>query len=411
MRFLICNYLTDNKCDFTNSYLKVPGIDYNPEQCSQVERPRFIQSHWPFVPNFNRVVYIVRDGRDVAVSYYFHMMKFRVINKETSFKDFILKFNDGSLDGLTPWSSHVNLWLNNAPADFLLIKYEDMMANTSKELIRVLNFAGLPVHSNSVAAAVEASKFEKMKHLESSGELYEELAKTDLSIPHIRQGKIGAYKDFFDDELMTDFIKAHGFTLRRLGYSPDETSENTTRNLGEKSHYSKIVLENFQPINQPQTKAVANQIQQLQMENKSVIEVNNIETDVDESMKKIRKEASGKYEIFDVEKTSEDGSIYTTVSLKISNIQLLLSDAEINSQIPTKFPEKFNRFPFKLSIRLQKSALKLHGFLFKKQRAVNMALIQALRESLEVNHQLIEQITHLQSQVNQSLQSNPREPR
>ncbi len=396
MRFLICNYLTDNKCDFTNSYLRVPGIDYNPEQCSQIERPRFIQSHWPFVSNFNRVVYLVRDGRDVAVSYYFHMMKFRVINKETSFRDFVLKFNDGSLDGLTPWSNHVDSWLNNAPTDFLLVRYEDMILSTSKELIRVLNFAGLPVQPNRVTAAVEASKFEKMKHLESSGKLYEELAKTDSDIPHVRQGKIGAYKDFFDCELMMDFIKTHGSTLRRLGYLHDETNENVAGEMRENPHSSKAGLGNSQPTHQLKAEVVENKNQQLRVKNGNVVEVNNLKNE---------------HKIFDVEEIAKGSSINTTVNLKINNIQLLLADAEINSQIPTKFPERFNHFPFNLSIQLQKSALKLHGFLFRKQRTVNMALIQALRESLEVNHQLIEQITDLQSQMNQSSQINPREPR
>jgi hypothetical protein len=224
LRFLIGNYLSGNKSDFTNSHLIVPDIDYNPQQCSQIERPRFIQSHWPFTPAFSRVVYIVRDGRDVAVSYYFHMMKFRIIDKETQFEDFLVNFNKGCLDNFKSWSNHVNLWLDNTPANCLLVvKYEDMKANTVGELIRILEFAEISVDSDAVIAAVEASKFEKMKVLENDQEkLLDVLANTDLSMKFVRNGKVAEHINYFTDELMAEFIEIHGSALERLGYLPND---------------------------------------------------------------------------------------------------------------------------------------------------------------------------------------------
>lgn len=163
VRFLIANYLSNNQCDFLNSYLIVPGIDYNPEQCVNVSRPRFIQSHWAFTQEFRKVIFVVRDGRDVAVSYYFHLIKFKVISKDTSFDDYLKMFNQGSFDQFTPWGNYVETWLNNAPEEFLLIKYEDLQKDVAKELTRMLEFAGLSVNEDAVIEAVKASSFEKMK--------------------------------------------------------------------------------------------------------------------------------------------------------------------------------------------------------------------------------------------------------
>ena len=90
----------------------------------------------------------------------------------------------------------------------------------------------------------------------------------------------------------------------------------------------------------------------------------------------------------------------TVMPISYRQIESLLNDADSYSQVPTEFPEKFNRFPFNLSKWLQKFFLKLYGFLFKKQRVVNSSLSQALRESLALNLQLIEQANARQEQLN-----------
>jgi len=221
LRFLIGNYLSNNQLDFPNSYQDlVTDIDYNPQQVSQVPRPRFITSHWPFTSDFRRVVYVVRDGRDVAVSYYFHVMKFKTISRETTFEDFVLNIFDTSLYGNVSWSDHVNYWLDKAPQDFLLVKYEAMHENPVGELIKILEFAGLTVDKNTAIAAVEAAKFENLIKFEKSLEQiqHEIVSSSDLSIKFFREGKVGDYKKFFTTQLMEHFLEVHGSALERLGY-------------------------------------------------------------------------------------------------------------------------------------------------------------------------------------------------
>ena len=128
-----------------------------------------------------------------------------------------------------------------------------------------------------------------------------------------------------------------------------------------------------------------------------MIETNNPGINVDELMQKIREEVARRQETV---KEDTKISIGSAISAEINNIEFLLNDAEFNSQVPTKFPDKLNRFPFNISKRLQRLSLKLYGFIFKKQRVVNLPLIQAVRDSLALNRQLIEQVTALQVQVN-----------
>ena len=221
LRFLIGNYLSANVLDFPDSYQDlVTDIDANSLQAIQVQRPRFITSHRSFTPTFNRVVYVVRDGRDVAVSYYFHLMKFQALSKETQFEYFLLNIFDTALYGNMSWSNHVSGWLDKASPNFLLVKYEDLQENTVAALTRILEFAGLSVDKKTADASVEASNFSKLKKYEKSLEKinYKDINDTDLSIKFFRSGKTGEYKNFFNERLMEDFLEVHGSVLKRLGY-------------------------------------------------------------------------------------------------------------------------------------------------------------------------------------------------
>jgi chromosome segregation ATPase len=84
----------------------------------------------------------------------------------------------------------------------------------------------------------------------------------------------------------------------------------------------------------------------------------------------------------------------------LARIKELLNEADLYSEVPTRLSGEFNHFPLNLSLFLQKFILKLYGFLFKKQRVVNFSLSSAIRESLALNLQLVEQAKVLQEQLN-----------
>ena len=132
-----------------------------------------------------------------------------------------------------------------------------------------------------------------------------------------------------------------------------------------------------------------------------MIEANNSEINVDELMQKIREEVDNRQNISS-SGSAKSGNVSGITAVRESQMEALLKDAEFNSQVPTKIPDKFNRFPFNISTHFQRLVLKLYGFLFKKQQVVNFDLIQAQRESLALNRQLLELVTALQSQVKET---------
>ncbi len=133
-----------------------------------------------------------------------------------------------------------------------------------------------------------------------------------------------------------------------------------------------------------------------------MFEANNPEINVDVLMQKIRQEVSQRQNDYQPVVLNSTNFKSSAVKFDVSHIETLLGDAESRANVRTKWPDKWNRFPFNFSSVIQKLALKILSFIFKDQREVNFNLIQSLKESLLLNQQLISEIANLRSQVEQS---------
>lgn len=220
LRFLIGNYISGNKCDFRNSHLLVPDIHSNPSDCKSLNRPRIIKSHFAYTANYPRVVYLARDGRDVAVSYFFHQKKYHIIDQDMSFEKFMQKFNSRTIDNFGGWGDHVISWLDSKKEGALLIRYEDLLDNAANNLSSILAFCGLSINSSRIESAIEHSSFFNMRQAEKNQqERNRYFEGSDKSISFVREGKKGQWQNYFNDDLLEDFMSHHGRAMKRLGYT------------------------------------------------------------------------------------------------------------------------------------------------------------------------------------------------
>jgi hypothetical protein len=218
IRFVLANYLTDGKCYSFASNKIIPGIHSQIDLCNQLTRPRYMQSHFPFQAEFKNVIYIVRDCRDVAVSYYYHYLKTRKIKPMTPFVDFLDTFNKGNvLFGL--WNDHVNSWLDNNLNHFLLVRYEDVLDNQVESFEMILRFMNIDVDLEKLQKSLDIASFKNMRHLETKlNKTEKKLYITNTDIPFVRKGIIGDYKNYFNSNLEENLIRIHGRALKRLKY-------------------------------------------------------------------------------------------------------------------------------------------------------------------------------------------------
>src|ERR1700684_273279 len=81
-RFLVCNLINpDDPVNFAQLESRIPEIyDVTDRSLRAFPRPRVIKSHECFDPRYKKIIYIVRDPRDVAVSLYHFLRKIRSID-------------------------------------------------------------------------------------------------------------------------------------------------------------------------------------------------------------------------------------------------------------------------------------------------------------------------------------------
>ena len=147
-----------------------------------------------------KVIFLVRDPRDVTVSSYFQKTK-RNINYQGSLKDYVYE----PVGSIETNIAFYNVWARNrqVPADFLLVTYEDLQADTPGQLRRALDFLGLNgVSDATIRDAVAFCRFDNMREMEATNALgSKRLAPRDPSDEgtyKTREGRIGSYADHLD---------------------------------------------------------------------------------------------------------------------------------------------------------------------------------------------------------------------
>ncbi|KAB8330678.1 methyltransferase domain-containing protein [Scytonema tolypothrichoides VB-61278] len=142
-----------------------------------------------------------------------------------------------------------------------------------------------------------------------------------------------------------------------------------------------------------------------------MMNANNPEINIDELMEKIRAEVAKRDSQSQSQETTEQSeSMKTTYKLELPyiaptfnynfiHLETLLRNAESRAIARTKWPDHLSKFPYNLSKPIQIITLKILNFLFKDQREVNFNVIRALKESVALNRQLIEQIKDLRAQI------------
>ncbi len=163
-----------------------------------------------------KVVLLVRDPRDVAVSQFFQW-KYRMRPHKKLLNDYPVHGADiGIWDFVTNPDCGVprivnffNGWAKALPDlgdDLLIIRYEDMRKDPAGVMRGVLDFVGTPGMPEEIDKAVEYAAYDNMKKLEEKSLFKGSGARVrpgDKSNPNsfkVRRAKVGGYRDYFEDD-------------------------------------------------------------------------------------------------------------------------------------------------------------------------------------------------------------------
>jgi peroxiredoxin len=220
VQMILYQLTTDGRMDFPHITKVSPwferslkdGTAYN-----DLPAPRLFKSHLSYrrIPKGPcKYIYVARDGKDVAVSYY-HFQKTHM-----GFKGTFDEFFDRFLRGEVPygsWFRHVRGWYaQRDDPNVLFLRYEDLAADQSGELRRIAGFCGLEVDPGRWPGILECCSFAFMKRHESqldplTAMLYERGFRANS---HLRQGQAGTWTGQLSPRQLRRFNRS---LHRRLG--------------------------------------------------------------------------------------------------------------------------------------------------------------------------------------------------
>jgi len=139
----------------------------------------------------DKVIYLLRDPRDVAVSGYFRARTLRAQGVRRSVKarliDIIARFRFANLLlTYVRWRKHVNAW-ERIPR--LTVRYEDLNMRTEEVLWEIMRYLKVKPNPKTVREAVAQFSFERITGRSKGTE--------DQKNPEFRKGVIGDHKNHF----------------------------------------------------------------------------------------------------------------------------------------------------------------------------------------------------------------------
>jgi hypothetical protein len=226
-RFLIAN-LKHPEVDvsFANIERLIPDTSSQSSQAlKRTPRPRLIKTHEYFDHRYKRVIYVVRDPRDVAVSYYHFLRKVRQFEDDCSIERFVEHFirGRGRLidEAWGSWGENVASWIytRGERDDFLLCRYEDLLENPAQQLSRIAFFLGVEPSPQLLQQAVERSSADRMREMENR-QTNEWVVTKDQrkDIPFVRVAKSGGWRQVLPERCVLQIEQAWGELMAKLNY-------------------------------------------------------------------------------------------------------------------------------------------------------------------------------------------------
>lgn len=194
-----------------------------------VLHPAVLHGHWPYDPRLRRVTFVVRDGRDTMVSFYFFYKLMHDAGEPTALRTlypagadlddvrtnlprFIEHVFRQPMGVRATWPEYNRAWLGQPGV--ACTRYESLRADPDAELTRLCRELGTDPGPGRIRAAVERWDMSRV-----TGRPHGQEDRSSF----VRKGVSGDWRNAFSDEARALFADLAGDALVELGYesSPD----------------------------------------------------------------------------------------------------------------------------------------------------------------------------------------------
>jgi hypothetical protein len=196
LRFFIANLIFQKEkinLSNVNDYIGELAIT-NEKKLLKQKKPRIYSGHDYFDPRFKKVIYLIRDPRDVLTSLYPYLISLGVISKKCSKTNFLKKyFKEEFNANFGSWNDNVGSWIGiNNEKKIIIIKYENLAKNILKESLKICKFLEIKKTKKQINTAIKKSG--------------------------VFKGEVGLWKNFFSKNDINQIKKHCGKNMKFLGY-------------------------------------------------------------------------------------------------------------------------------------------------------------------------------------------------
>ena len=178
------------------------------------------------------VIYIVRDPRNVVLSYANHN-QITIEQAANSLKSFRVlggvKNSDIAADRafthVGSWSSHYNVWKEFKKTNrYLLVKYEDLISDTKTQFLRMLNFiyilgnAKHTIDQEKLNNAINTTTFENLQNMEKSTFFQEAKKINNKYVTFFKYGPNNDWKQMLPIKISQNLELEFKNEMKELGY-------------------------------------------------------------------------------------------------------------------------------------------------------------------------------------------------
>lgn len=157
-----------------------------------------------------KVIHIIRDGRDVCTSGWFHNLRMNNPQFRQRFPQFANYVAYTTSKHWLPYIQHARKFGEQYPQRYHELRYEQLHGEPEPMVRALLQFLGREDDAASIQACLEAGSFEKLTGGRKQGET------DDQSF--FRKGVVGDWREHFDEAAHRSFMQHGGTLAEALGY-------------------------------------------------------------------------------------------------------------------------------------------------------------------------------------------------
>lgn len=204
--YLIVHDVDVATCNQVPNYMRVPLLE-DSRFMTMIENqahPRIFKTHMPFhlLPvqtheKGAKIVYIVRNPKDTAVSmYHFYRSVIELGSFKGSWSEFLEMFEEGYVATGGWFERALEWWQQRELPNVLIVKYEELIREPSANINQIAVFLGKQLDQKSLQTIVDATSFQSMKTNPMTNFANAHGMEPDIS-PFMRKGLVGDWKTHF----------------------------------------------------------------------------------------------------------------------------------------------------------------------------------------------------------------------